>query len=166
MHLEKLTMVQPVHIREIGKFGKSMHKNTYPCVWCYNGRDHYAPTKSCFPEKFYQWKMKKELGLVLSAALFIIEEIDRTKLPSNVLTEVNEVEAQIVKSLPIISKYSNTSPLRQAAMMEMPHRGPVFAQETGSQISGTPASSDLPSAPSLPILSSTPNWCRSGYKKG
>ena len=148
-----------------------MHKNTYPLVLCYNGRDHYAPTKSCSPEKFYWWKMEKELGLVLSAALFIIEETDRTTLPSNVLTEVNEVEAQIVKSLPIISKYSNTSHLRQAAMMEVLHKGPVFAQETGSQISGTPASSDLPSAPSHAGTSSTSsssllNWCRSACKKG
>ena len=148
-------MVQSAHIREIGKFGKSMHKNTHPLVLCYNGSNHYAPTKSCSPEKFYQWKMEKELGPVLSAALFIIEEIDRNKLPSNVLNEINEVEAQIVKSLPIISKHSNTSHLRQAAMMEVPHRGPVFAQETGSQISGTAASSDLPSASSHAGTSST-----------
>ena len=95
-------MVQSAHVRLIGNFGR-MQKNQYPMALCYNGRDHYAPTRSVSLKDFYQWKMEKELGPVLSGALFIIEEIDRTKLPPNVLQEVNEVEAQIVKSLPIIS---------------------------------------------------------------
>ena len=86
-------MMQSAHIWEIGKVAKTIHKNTYPLVLCYNGRDHYTPTRSSSPEKFYRLKMEKELGPVLSVALFIIEEIDRTKLPANVLTEVNEVEA-------------------------------------------------------------------------
>ena len=112
-------MVQSAHIWEIGKFAKTMHKNTYPLVVCYNGRDHYTLTRSSSPEKFYRWKMQKELGPVLSAALFIIEEIDRTKLPANVLTEVNGVEAQIVKSIPIISTHSNSSHLRHGAMTDI-----------------------------------------------
>ena len=91
--------------------------------------------------------MEIELGPVLSAALFIIEEINRTELPPNVLTEVNEVEAQIVKGLPIISTYSNSSHLRQVATAEPPHREPVFAQKTGAEISLTPAPSDLPPTP-------------------
>ena len=144
-HLEKLTMVQSAHVRLICNFGR-MQKNQFPMVLCHNGRDHYAPTRSVSLEDFYQWKMEKELGPVLSRALFIIEEIDRTKLCPNVLQEVNEVEAQIVKSLPIISPQAISSHLRKAANPDVPHRGPIFSQESGSQVPSSVTGSDLPPA--------------------
>ena len=139
-------MVQAAHVRLIGNFGR-MQKNQFPMVLCYNGRDHYAPTRSVSLEDFYCWKMEKELGPVLSGELFIIEEIDRTKLPPNVLTEVNEVEAQIVKSLPIISLQANSSHLCKAVNLDFPHRGPIFSQESGSQVPSFMTGSDLPPVP-------------------
>ena len=139
-------MVQSACVRLIGNFGR-MQKNQYPMVLYYNGRDHYAPTRSVSLEDFYRWKMEKELGPVLSGALFIIEEIDRTKLPPNVLQEVNEVQAQIVKSLPIISPQANSSHLRKAANPDVRRRGPIFSQEGGSQVSSSVTGSDLPPAP-------------------
>ena len=87
-------MTQSAHIRELnpGDY-TNMHKNQYPIVLCYNGRDHYMPTRSASPQNYYRWKMEKQLGPILSAGLLIIEEVDRTKLPANVLNEVNQVEA-------------------------------------------------------------------------
>lgn len=114
--------------------------------------------------------MERELGPVLSAALFIIEEIDRSKLPNNVLTEVNEVEAQIVKSLPIISSQSNASHLRKVSSAQTAHRGPVFAKEGGSQIPSAPCSSDLPPGPApagtTATTSSSPGTYQSTEKRG
>ena len=111
--------------------------------------------------------MEKELGPVLSAALSIIEEIDRAKLPPNVLHEVNEVEAQIVKSLPIISTHSNSAHLRKVSAGQTAHRGPVFSQETGGEVSSSSRSSHLPSdAGTSSTTSSLPQADNPVQKKG
>ena len=124
--VENLTMTQSAHVREINPSNfQRMHKNQYPIVICYNGCDHYAPTRSFDPQNYYRWKMEKQLGPILLARLLVIEEVDRSKLPSYVLQQVNQVEASIVQALPIISPHSNAAHLRRIVSDE-PQRGPVF----------------------------------------
>ena len=70
-------MMQSGHVRELNPADYlNMHKNQYPIVLVYNGRDHYAPTRSSEPQQFYRWKMEKQLGPILSAGLLVIEEVD------------------------------------------------------------------------------------------
>ena len=144
-----LTMTQSAHIRELNPGDYSnMHKNQYPIVLCYNGRDHYAPTRSCDPQKYYRWKMEKQLGPILSAGLLIIEEVDRTKLPPNVLQQVNQVEATIVQALPVILPTSNAAHLRRAAGQH-PQRGPVFSQHPAGQVPPSDTQPDLSSSTTM-----------------
>ena len=119
-------MTQSAHIREINLSDfQRMHKNQYPIIICYNGHDHYASRRSSDPQNYYRWKMEKQLEPILSARLLVIEEVDRSKLPQNVLQQVNQVEATIVQALPIISPHSNAAHLRRIAS-DQPQRGPVF----------------------------------------
>ena len=115
-------MVQSCHTLLDDADFKEIHKNIYPLVLCYNGKDHFTPTRPSTDHftptrpstesKFYGWKLNRELGLIISASLLVIEELDRYKLDPAVLTAVNELEATIVQTLPIISPSSNTSHLR------------------------------------------------------
>ena len=170
-HVENLTMTQSAHVREIHPSDfQRMHKNQYPIVICYNGHDHYAPTRSSDPQNYYRWKMEKQLGPILSARFLVIEEVDRSKLPQNVLQQVNQVEATIVQALPIISPHSNAAHLRRI-VSDQPQRGPVFSQHPAHQVSGPYTPSDLPSAstsaqpPPQPPVADNPELEDSGKKK-
>ena len=48
-------------------------------VLCFNGKDHFTPTKPSSESKFYSWKLNKELGPIVSASLLVIEELDKHK---------------------------------------------------------------------------------------
>ena len=52
---EKLTMVQSYNFTLIdaSDYSRRMEKNAYPLVICYNGRDHYVPTKPTTYQHFY-----------------------------------------------------------------------------------------------------------------
>ena len=69
--------VLPYNIIEEADF-KDIQKNAYPIVVCYNGRDHFTPTRPSSQSKFLKWKLNKELGPILSAALLVIEELVNT----------------------------------------------------------------------------------------
>ena len=112
---EKLTMVQACHVTLLNEADfkrDNMPRNHYPLVICYNGRDHFTPTKPTTDAQFYQWKLNRELGPIVSASLMVIEELDRHMLQPNILTAINQLEATIVQTLPIISPASNASHLR------------------------------------------------------
>ena len=108
-------MVQAAHVTLVNEadFNKEkMPRNAYPLVICYNGRDHFTPTKPTTDAQFYQWKLNRELGPIVSASLLVIEELDRHMLDPNILTAINQLEATIVQTLPIISPTANASHLR------------------------------------------------------
>ena len=100
----------------------------------------------------------------------VIEEVDRSKLPPNVLQQVNQVEVTIVQALPIISPHSNAAHLRRIAS-DQPQRGPVFSQHPAHQVSGPYTPSDLPSAstsvqpPPQPPVADNPEVEDAGKKK-
>ena len=48
---------------------KDIQKNAYPIVVCYNGRDHFTLMQPSSQSKFLKWKLNKELGPIVSAAL-------------------------------------------------------------------------------------------------
>ena len=130
MRKERFTMVQSCHttLLEEADF-KDMHKNAYPIVVCYNGRDHFTPTRPSSQSKFLKWKLNKELGPIVSAALLVIEELDRPKLSPAVLTAVNQLEDTIVQTLPTISPTPLSSHLKAVAAWNKAgalHRGPVL----------------------------------------
>ena len=118
---------------------KDMHQNAYPIVVCYDGKDHFTPTRPSTDSTFYSWKLNRELGPIISASLLVIEELDRHKLAPAVLTAVNQLEATIVQTLPIISPSSLSSHLRAVAACNKAgplHRGPVL-QPGGDQVSSS-----------------------------
>ena len=131
-------MVQSCHttLLEEADF-KDIQKNAYPIVVCYNGRDHFTPMRTSSQSKFLKWKLNKELGPIVSAALLVIEELDRPKLSPAVLTAVNQLEDTIVQTLPTISPTSLSSHLKAVAAWNKAiplHRGPVL-QPGGEQVS-------------------------------
>ena len=73
---------------------QNMQKNAYPIVPCFNGKDHFTPTKPISESKFYTWKLNKELGPIVSASLLLIE-LDKHKLAPAVLTAINQLEDTI-----------------------------------------------------------------------
>ena len=118
-----------------------MHKNAYPIVLCYTWRDHFTPMQPSSQSKFLKWKLNKELGPIVSAALLVIEELDRPKLSPAVLTAVNQLEDTIVQTLPTISPTSLSSHLKAVAARNKAgavHRGPVL-QPGGEQVSSSDA---------------------------
>ena len=60
-HTEKLTMVLSCNytLIEASDYSRRMEKNAFPLVICYNGRDHYVPTKPTTYQHFYTWKTEK-----------------------------------------------------------------------------------------------------------
>ena len=142
MRKECFTMVQSCHttLIEEGDF-KDIQKNAYPIVVCYNGRDHFTPMRPGSQSKFLKWKLNKELGPIVSAALLVIEELDRPKLSPAVLTAFNQLEDTIVQTLPTISPTSLSSHLKAVAVWNKAgplHRGPVL-QPGGEQVSSSDA---------------------------
>ena len=121
---ETLTMVQSCHTTLLGDADfKEIHKNAYPIVISYNGTDHFTPTRPSTESKFYGQKLNHKLGPIVSASLLVIEELHRHKFDPAVLTALNQLEATIVQTLPIISPMSNTSHLR--AVVACNKRGPL-----------------------------------------
>ena len=122
-----ITMVQSYHTTLLDDADfKEIYKNAYPIVICYNGSDHFTPTRPSTEPKYSGWKLNRELGPIISASLLVIEELDRHKLDPAVLTAVNQLEATIVQMLPIISPISNTSHLRAVAVQNK--RGPLHRE--------------------------------------
>ena len=96
---------------------------------------------------FYKWKLQKQLGPILSAGLLVICELDRALLDDTLQNSVSEVEACIVKHLPILSSEANDA--HHLDITAAPQRGPCFEhQPSGSLIS-------VPDAPAVPPSSST-----------
>ena len=115
--VEDAVMVQSCHTTLIEEADfKDIQKNAYPIVVCYNGRDHFIPMRPSSQSKFLKWKLNKELGPIVSAALLVIEELDRPKLSPAVLTAVNQLEDTIVQILPTISPTSLSSHLKVVAV--------------------------------------------------
>ena len=139
---EKPTMVQSCHVTLLNDadFNKeTMHRNAYPLLLCYNGRDHFTPTKPTTDAEFYNWKLNRELGPIVSASLMVIEELDRHMLQPNILTAINQFEATIVQTLPIISPTANASHLRAVSVRNKQgatHRGAVI-EPFGPPVPGT-----------------------------
>ena len=135
-------MVQSCHTTLIEEADfKDIQKNAYPIVVCYNGRDHFTPMRPSSQSKFLKRKLNKELGPIVSAALLVIEELDRSKLSPAVLTAVNQLEDTIVQTLPKISPTSLSSHLKAVAARNKAgplHRGPVL-QPGGEQVSSSDA---------------------------
>ena len=156
MRKEHFTMVQSCHTTLIEEADfKDIQKNAYPIVVCYNGRDHFTPMRPSSQSKFLKWKLNKELGPIVSAALLVIEELDRPKLSPAVLTAVNQLEETIVQTLPTISPTSLSSHLKAVAAWNKAgplHRGPVL-QPGGEHIS----SSDTQPAPDPASTSTQPS---------
>ena len=157
MRKERFTMVQSCHTTLIEEADfKDIQKNAYPIVVCYNGRDHFTPMWPSSQSKFLKWKLNKELGPIVSAALLVIEELDRPKLSPAVLTAVNQLEDTIVQTLPTISLTSLSSHLKAVAARNKAgplHRGPVL-QPGGEQVSSSDAHAALdPGSTSANLLS-------------
>ena len=108
---EKLTMVQSCNFTLIdpSDYSRRMQKNAYPLVVCYNGRDHYVPTKPTTYHAYYKWKTEKELAPILSAGLIVIEEMDLQFLSDEQKQACNEIEACIVKHLLTLSQQVNAA---------------------------------------------------------
>ena len=125
-----------------------MEKNAYPLVICYNGRDHYVPTKPTTYQHFYAWKTEKELVPILSARLLVIEEMDLQFISDEQKEACNELEAWIIKHLPTPSAQVNAAHHGMAA--RAPGRGtcgPFFQQVSTGQIPSASGKSSLPPAP-------------------
>ena len=137
---EQFTMVQSCHVSLIDEEDfQDIHKNAYPVVVCYNGRDHFTPMRPITQSKFLKWKLNKELGPIVSAALLVIEELDKPKLSPSVLAAVIQLEDSIVQTLPTISPSSLTSHLKAVAACNKAgplHRGPVL-QPGGEHVSSS-----------------------------
>ena len=138
-------MVQSCHVTLVNDadFNKeTMHRNAYPLVLCYNGRDHFTPTKPTTDAVFYNWKLNRELGPIVSASLMVIEELDRHMLQPNILTAINQLEATIVQTLPIISPTANASHLRavSARNKQGPAQRGAVIDPYGPPVPGTSAS--------------------------
>ena len=117
-------------------FSRRMEKNAYPMVIVYNGRDHYVPTKPTTYQHYYTWKTEKELTPILSAGLLVIEEMDLQFLTEIQRNACNEIEACIVKNLPILSTKVNAAHHAMAVRAPGPgSRGPVFHQIPGTKVS-------------------------------
>ena len=151
---KKLTMVQSCNFTLINPsdYSRRMQKNAYPLVVCYNGRDHYVPTKPTTYHAYYKWKTEKELAPILSAGLIVIEEMDLQFLSDEQKQACNEIEACIVKHLPTLSQ--KVTAAHHAMVARAPGhgaRGPVFEIPTGT-VSSAPGKFDLPSSfpPLLP----------------
>ena len=95
-----LTMVQSCHetLLDPGDYHKGIQKGIYPIVICYNGFDHYVPTRPISQAAWHKWKLSHELAPILSAGLLVIEELQRDQLEPQLLDAVNEVEACILKN--------------------------------------------------------------------
>ena len=133
-------MVQSCHTTLLnpGDFAE-IQNNAYPLVVCYNGKDHFTPTRPSTQSKFYKCKLNMELGPIVSASLLVIEELDRQKLAPAVLAAVNQLEDTIVQTLPIISPRSLSSHLKAVVACNKAgplHRGPVL-QPSGDQVSSS-----------------------------
>ena len=110
-------MVQSCHTTLIDEPDfQNMQKNAYPIVLCFNGKDHFTPTKPSSESKFYSWKLNKELGPIVSASLLVIEELDKHKLAPAVLTAINQSEDTICQTLPVFSPTSLSSHLKAVAV--------------------------------------------------
>ena len=137
---------------------KDRQKNTYPIVICYNGRDHFTPTKSTTLKNYTDWKLNRELGPIIAAGLTVITELDLQHLPPDVVNHINELEASIVAHLPGISPSANAAHLRLFAERRKQtsvNTGPVFSKESGSSASGVPGQpQSLPSSTSAQASSS------------
>ena len=138
---------------------KNMQKNAYPIVLCFNGKDHFTPTKPSSESKFYTWKLNKELGPIVSVSLLVIEELDKHKLAPAVLTAINQLEDTICQTLPVISPTSLSSHLKAVAVWNKAgplHRGPVL-QPGGEHIfsSHTQPAPDPASTSTQPSLPDT-----------
>ena len=150
-------MVQSCHttLLDPGDFAE-IQNNAYPLVVCYNGKDHFTPTRPSTQSKFYKWKLNMELGPIVSASLLVIEELDRQKLAPAVLTAVNQLEDTIVQTLPIISPRSLSSHLKAVVACNKAgplHRGPVL-QPSGDQVSSSNTQPALdPASTSANLLS-------------
>ena len=90
-------------------YSRRMEKNAYPLVICYNGRDHYVPTKPTTYQHFYAWKTEKELAPILLAGLLVIEEMDLRFVSDEQKEACNELEACIIKHLPTLSPQVNAA---------------------------------------------------------
>ena len=151
-------MVQSCHISLIDEEDfQDIHKNAYPIVVCYNGRDHFTPMRPTTQSKFLKWKLNKELGPIVSAALLVKEELDKPKFSPAVLTAVNQLEDSIVQTLPTIFPSSLSSHLKAVAAHNKAgalHRGPVL-QPGGEHVSSShtepvPDPASTATQPSLP----------------
>ena len=135
-------MVQSCHTTLIDELDfQNMQKNAYPIALCFNGKDHFTPTKPSSESKFYSWKLNKELGPIVSASLLVIEELDKHKLAPAVLTAINQLEDTICQTLPVFSPTSLSSHLKAVAAQNKAgplHRGPVL-QPGGEQVSSSDA---------------------------
>ena len=133
-------MVQSCHTTLIDEPDfQNMQKNAYTIVLCFNGKDHFTPTKPSSESKFYSWKLNKELGPIVSASLLVIEELDKHKLAAAVLTAINQLEDTICQTLPVFSPTSLSSHLKAVAARNKTgplHRGPVL-QSGGEQVSSS-----------------------------
>ena len=155
---ERLTMVQSCHTTLLDESDfKEIQKNAYRIVVCYNGKDHFTPTRPSTESKFYGWKLNRELGLIISASLLVIEELDRHKLAPTVLTAVNQLEDTIVQTLPIISPSLLSSHLKAVAARNKAgplHRGPVLQpgeqQVSSSHTQSAPEPASTSTQPSIP----------------
>ena len=150
-------MVQSCHttLLDPGDFAE-YQINALTLVVCYNGKDHFTPTRPSTQSKFYKWKLNMELGPIVSASLLVIEELDRQKLAPAVLAAVNQLEDTIVQTLPIISPRSLSSHLKAVAACNKAgplHRGPVL-QPSGDQVSSSNTQPALdPASTSANLLS-------------
>ena len=121
-----------------------MVRSAYPIVIVYNGRDHFLPTKPSTNREFYKWKLEKQLGPILSAGLLVICELDRSLLDDTLQNSVSEVEACIVKQLPILSPGANEA--HHVDVVAAPQRGPCFEHQPAGPLISAP--DDPPVLPS------------------
>ena len=129
-------------------YSRRMEKNAYPLVICYNGRDHYVPTKPTTYQHFYAWKTEKELAPILSAGLLVIEEMDLQFVSDEQKQACNELETCIIKHLPTLSPQVNAAHHGMAAWAPGHSMcGPFFQQVLTGQISSASGKSSLPPAP-------------------
>ena len=134
-----------------------LDKYSYPVVLVFNGIDHYVPTKPSSGEKYTDFKVSKQLAPLLTGALSIIDEVNREQVNPAKLDSINELEAQLVKSIPVIAPYlmpgnirscQQNSAVREAASLPLISAGEVPPSDGSSEL--PPASTEAPVVGAVP----------------
>ena len=108
--------------------------------------------------KYADFKCSKQLAPLLTGALSIIEELDREKTNPTKLDSINELEAQFVKSIPVIAPNLMSSYVRSCQKHSAERDRSSLPQIDAAEVPPPPGSSHLPSASTeTPVVGAVPH---------